>query len=208
MIVPALLTDSKEELIKMLDMCAEFTDFVQVDIMDGEFVPSKSVTLNDLEGINPKVGTEAHLMVNDPVAWIDAFKQLGSKRILFHYEINADHLKVIEEIKNRGLEAGIVLNPQTKIEDIEWLISKLDSVMFMSVNPGFYGAPFIPEVLEKIKSFKKRFPNMTVAIDGGVKTDNLKDIVSSGVDYVCVGSAVLKAENPKEAFLTLSKNYG
>lgn len=208
MVVPALLTNDRAELIKMLDVCAGFTDLVQIDIMDGEFVPSKSVSCQDLDGIKPPIETEAHLMVKNPIDWIGAFKKMGSKRIIFHYEIDADHVMIINEIKNNGLEAGIALNPQTKIKSIVHLIDKIDSLLFMSVNPGFYGAPFIPEVLGKIAEFKKNYPHKLVGIDGGVKLDNLKEIVSCGVDYVCVGSAILKAQSPKEAFLKLTETYG
>lgn len=208
MVVPALLTNDRAELIKMLDVCAGFTDLVQIDIMDGEFVPSKSVSCQDLDGIKPPIETEAHLMVKNPIDWIGAFKKMGSKRIIFHYEIDADHVMIINEIKNNGLEAGIALNPQTKTNSITPLIDKIDSLLFMSVNPGFYGAPFIPEVLGKIAEFKKNYPHKLVGIDGGVKLDNLKEIVSCGVDYVCVGSAIIKAQSPKEAFLKLTETYG
>jgi ribulose-phosphate 3-epimerase len=202
-IVPAVLTDSKEKLVQMLDICAGFTDYVQIDIMDGEFVPSTSISVSDLEGIRPFLGSEAHLMVKKPLVWIDAFKSLGSKRIIYHFEIEEDHSRIIEEIRAKNLEVGLAVNPDTTIDDFRFLIDKVDTVLFMAVNPGFYGAPFIPSVLDKIKQFKTDFPQKLAGIDGGVKLDNVKDVAASGVDYICVGSAILKEDNPGESYIKL-----
>ena len=204
MIIPALLTSEKKELIGMVKSCANFTNYVQIDIMDGEFVSSKSVEAKDLEGWKSPVGCEAHLMVNDPLIWIEPFKELGAKRILYHFEIEKNHAQIIETIKGAGLEAGIAVNPQTKIDQFKHLIDKVDAVLFMSVNPGFYGAPFIPEVLDKIAEFKQRYPDKITEIDGGVKLDNLLTVKASGVDHICVGSAILKADSPKNAYLKFS----
>jgi ribulose-phosphate 3-epimerase len=205
MIIPALLTSERQELIEMVNLCANFTNYVQIDIMDGKFVPSTSVEVKDLDGWESSIGCEAHLMVNDPLIWIEPFKKIGAKRILYHFEIEGDHAQIIEKIKEAGLEAGIVVNPQTKIDQFKHLIDKIDMVLFMSVNPGFYGAPFIPEVLEKIREFKQCYPDKQTEIDGGVKLDNLLTVKASGVDHICVGSAILKAGSPKEAFESFTK---
>ncbi|MDD5195458.1 MAG: ribulose-phosphate 3-epimerase, partial [Candidatus Omnitrophica bacterium] len=186
MIVPALLTNSKVELEKMLTLCQSFTDYVQVDIMDGEFVPSKSITQADLENTRCTIESEAHLMVKDPLAWLNAFKALGTKRIIYHFEIEEDHSKIIGQIRKAGFEVGLAVNPYTETGDFNHLIDELDSVLFMSVIPGFYGSKFIPEVLDKIMRFKKIYPKKLTGIDGGVKLDNLAGIKASGVDYVCV----------------------
>lgn len=201
MIVPALLTDKKEELVRMIDVCSEFTDCVQVDIMDGKFVASTSVTAQDLKDVRVPLNSEAHLMVNDPLAWVSVLKDVGVKRILFHSEIDADLREIIDAIKLEGLEVGLALNPATEAETIEHLLEEIDVVLFMSVVPGFYGAKFIPAVLDKIRAFKERCPWMTTAIDGGIKLDNVEEVVASGVDIICVGSAILKAEDPAQAFL-------
>ncbi|MBU1121955.1 MAG: ribulose-phosphate 3-epimerase [Candidatus Omnitrophota bacterium] len=223
-VVPALLTDNKDAFIDMLDKCAKFTDYVQIDIMDGEFVPSRSITIADLDGLKSPVGSEAHLMVNNPLAWVDVFKNLGAKKIIFHFESNngvgkyglpyttenlnnypqrefsCNHIAIIDEIKSGGLEVGIAINPSTRLDEFKFLVDAVDSVLFMAVNPGFYGAPFIPEVLDNIKSFKGMFPQKMIGIDGGVKLSNVKDILASGLDYICVGSAILKDADPALAY--------
>ncbi|MFA6282300.1 MAG: ribulose-phosphate 3-epimerase [Candidatus Omnitrophota bacterium] len=206
LIVPAILTESKQELIRMCTLCGGFCDYVQIDIMDGKFVQSKSVSAGDLKNLHLPVKSEAHLMVENPLEWLDVFKKIGSKRIIFHFEIKSAHEKIITEIKNAGMEAGIAINPSTEIKTLKHLIEKIDSVLFMSVIPGFYGSKFIPEVLTKISEFKRLYPYKCVGIDGGVKLDNMARVAASGVDYICVGSAILKAENPKTAYLAIGKN--
>jgi len=202
-VVPAILTTKKEELVDMISNCSKFCNYVQIDIMDGKFVPSKSISIADLKGVRFPVKSEAHLMVTEPLEWIEAFKGAGSHRIIYHFEIQDKHQQIIDTIKKLNLEVGLAINPSTRIKDFSSLVDKLDSVLFMSVIPGFYGSKFIPEVLDKIKEFKKLYPSKCAGIDGGVKAENASAISQSGVDYVCVGSAILKATNPKEAYLKI-----
>ncbi|MDP2923236.1 MAG: ribulose-phosphate 3-epimerase [Candidatus Omnitrophota bacterium] len=203
MIVPALLTNDKEKLKRMLDVCSTFADYVQIDIMDGEFVPSRSITVNDISELSSPIPSEAHLMAKDPLLWVEAFKKFGSKRVIFHFEIRKEHLAIVETIKKAKLEVGLAVNPSTQIKDFEFLVSKVDTILFMSVNPGFYGAKFIPDVLEKIKKFKEMYPAKLVGIDGGIKFDNVSKVAQSGVDYICIGSAILKESDSKKAYLKI-----
>jgi len=200
MIIPALLTDCAKELEFMLNECKKFTDYVQIDIMDGKFVPSKSIGPKELKTLKPIIGCEAHLMVEDPLTWIEPFRAIGANRVIYHFEINRDHSKIISKLKENGFSVGIAVNPSTAISEFSHLGEAIDTVLFMSVNPGFYGAPFIPQVLSKIKEFKSKFPKKLVGIDGGVKFDNLSVIKATGVDYICVGSAILKAEDKGQAY--------
>lgn len=205
MIIPALLTRKREELSQMVSLCAGFTDYVQIDIMDGEFVPSQSVNLQDLSGWKSPIRCEAHLMVSDPCEWFDTFKALGADRIIYHFEIEKDHKKVITKIREMGLGVGLAVNPSTEIDEFRFLVGELDTILFMSVNPGFYGAPFMPKVLEKIKSFKSKYPQKQAGIDGGIKQGNLLQVKEAGVDYVCVGSAILKSDDPAKSFREFAK---
>ncbi|MFA5629192.1 MAG: ribulose-phosphate 3-epimerase [Dehalococcoidales bacterium] len=199
-IVPAVLTDNRAELDKMLAVSATFTDFVQIDIMDGLFVPSQSITFKDIIDTKTKLKWEAHLMVNNPETYIADFAEAGAEQIIFHYESTNLHSKIIDMIHNAGLKAGIAINPDTSIEAIEPLTDKLDSVLFMSVIPGFYGSKFIPEVLNKIREFCQKYPNVSASIDGGIKEDNIKTVASTGVSSICVGSAVFRQEDPAASF--------
>lgn len=206
MIIPALLTSKREELFQMVSLCAGFTDYVQIDIMDGEFVPSRSVNLSDLAGWKSPIRCEAHLMVSNPYEWLDTFKALGADRIIYHFEIEKDHKKIITKIREMGFGVGLAVNPNTEIDNFRYLVGELDTILFMSVNPGFYGAPFMPEVLEKIKSFKTNYPHKPAGIDGGIKPDNLLQVKEAGVDYVCVGSAILKSDDPAKSFKEFAKS--
>lgn len=199
-IVPALLTDNQDEFKRMLAFCGEFTDFVQVDIMDGIFVPSRSITVREVRALSPPLRSEAHLMAENPLDWIEAFSHFGAERIIYHFEVCAEHKKIISRIRSKGLGVGIAINPPTQIGDFEDLVEEVDMVLFMSVHPGFYGSAFIPEVLNKISEFKKLFPNKTVGIDGGVKLENVHLIARAGIEHICVGSALLKAPDPRKAY--------
>lgn len=200
MVVPALLSSEKKKMQEMLDSCSQFAELIQIDIMDGRFVPSKSISQEELKELKTNIDNELHLMVCDPFSWIKPACKLNSKRIIFHLEAEGDPEELINQIKKNNMEAGVCLNPETGIEKIEPLADKIDLVLFMSVNPGFYGAPFIPEVLEKIRKFKKKWPDIKSAIDGGVKEDNFELIKNTGLDQICIGSAILKQKNPKQAF--------
>jgi len=207
MIIPALLTEKREELITMLNKCAEFTDYVQIDIMDGLFVPSRSVGISDLENLSLPVKCEAHLMVVNPLEWLEPFRQMGAKRIIYHFEIEKDHPEVISKIKEMNMEAGIAVNPSTDLDGLKPLAAMVDTVLFMSVKPGFYGAQFIPEVLDKARNFKRQYPEISLGIDGGVKLDNLFMAQDAGLDYVCVGSAILRSKDPQQAYSEFKERF-
>jgi ribulose-phosphate 3-epimerase len=200
MIVPALLTDDINQLLTMAELCSTFTDYVQVDIMDGLFVPSQSVSSDDIRTWKPPLRCEAHLMVVDPLAWLEPFAAIGAERIIFHFEIDANHSQIIDAITTSGMKAGIAVNPGTAVSDFADLVPRLDTVLFMAVNPGFYGADFIPEVLDKMRSFRQEFADIAVGIDGGIKLSNALSAQQAGADYICVDSAILKSDNPRQAY--------
>ena len=205
LIIPAILTSDKGEFGKMINTCAEFAPYAQIDIMDGEFVPSKSISQEELASYKSPLESELHLMVEDPLSWVDAAKIFGAGRIIFHIEIKKDIGRVIDRIKEAGLSCGIALNPDTSLGSIEPWVDKIDTVLFMAVVPGFYGAKFIPEVLDRIGSFHKRYPDKKIGIDGGVKLSNVKEIYRQGVYYICVGSAIFKAPDPQKAYIQFTQ---
>ena len=150
-IVPAILTNDPSELERMITSSEAFCDLVQVDIMDGKFVPSVSISSDDLKKIRTKLYLEVHLMVVDPEKYFDGFIEAGAKRILFHYEATNKPAELIKLLRSKGVSPGLAINPQTSIEKVEVFFSDIDVLLLMAVNPGFYGAPFIPEVLDKAK---------------------------------------------------------
>jgi ribulose-phosphate 3-epimerase len=199
-IIPSVLTDRLEGLRDLLRKAEQFTDYVQIDFMDGLFVPSKSVSPRDLDGIETLVGCEAHLMVEKPEQYVPTLNRFGCKRIIFHCEAAPHPQSVIERIKEEGMEIGMAINPETDTTRLEKFVSDLHSVLFLSVNPGFYGSRFIPEVLKKIARFRNAHPDITIGIDGGVALDNMGKIKSSGVNYACVGSRIFLSKDPAKSY--------
>jgi ribulose-phosphate 3-epimerase len=202
-VVPAILTDDPVALERMLRQAESFTDYVQIDIMDGRFVPSRSVTWEQVAGLPGRLKWEAHLMVMQPEEYIESFKQAGTCRIVFHHEATASPHKVISWLRNLGLEAGLAINPETSVSAIAPYVNEVDSVLLLTVTPGFYGSKFIPKVMDKVAELRSIRPGIEIGIDGGIKESNIREIASTGVDYVCVGSAVFLQPDPAESYRRL-----
>ena len=206
-IVPAILTESPAALVSMLKQAATFTDWVQIDVMDGVFVPSVSITARDIGTARVKTQWEAHLMVCNPEKCFEEFRFAGAKRIVVHYEaVKNTAADVIEDIRSMGMQAGLAVNPETQISDLEpSLIKRLDSALFLSVHPGYYGAKFIPEVLNKIGLFRRLYPEIIIGIDGGIKPSNVTEVSRCGVNEICVGSGVFSQPDPAVSFRELTR---
>ena len=207
-IVPAILTESIDELHRMLDIAKSFTDYAQVDFMDGRFVSSKSVSFDAIDGLKLPLNIEAHLMVQDLDAPLATLKSIGTKKVIFHFEATPQPEEVISSIRSLDMEVGLAINPETPLTDFECLVSQVDSFLFLSVNPGYYGSPFIYEVLDEISRFRKRFPSAFIGIDGGVSMDNILEIKDIGIDYACVGSRILLQEDPVESYKAFVRIIG
>jgi ribulose-phosphate 3-epimerase len=199
-IIPAILTDNPAALVKMVRQAESFTDYAQIDIMDGQFVPSHSVTCEQVAEARPMLAWEAHLMVLNPENCIADFHRAGAEEIVFHYEATPSPETVIRETRKLGMKVGLAVNPETPVTSVSHLVKDVDSLLFLAVHPGFYGAAFLPEVLDKVVAFRKAFPGTETGIDGGVKEDNITDIARSGVDFICVGSALFRQTQPAEAY--------
>ena len=199
-IVPAILTDKLDDFRNMLDIAKGFTDYVQVDFMDGVFVPSKSMSLDALMGVKIPLDMEAHLMVKDPNAYLASLKSIGAKKVILHFEADPDPEKVISNVRGLDMEVGLAINPKTAISEFQSLVPHVDSFLFLSVDPGFYGSPFIPGVLDEVKRFRAQFPSAFIGIDGGISLDNIKKVKAAGVDYACVGSRIFLQPDPEESY--------
>ena len=202
-VVPAILADDPEKLKDMLHQAESYTDWVQVDIMDGKFVPSRSITCRNLLSLNINIGWEAHLMVRNPDEQFECFKNAGAQKVIFHFEATDAPNTAIARAWELGLKIGLAVNPETPVEDVLPLADAVDSILFLSVKPGYYGSPFIPEVLDKIREFRIACPNVEIGIDGGIKESNIRQVLASGVDVVCVGSAITVTPQPAESFRRL-----
>lgn len=204
LIFPAILTDKKEKLEEMLRITSTFSLNVHIDIMDGMFVPPLSINYPDLPKTD--IFMEIHLMVNFPSDYIGGFRDKRAKRIIFHIEGKENPEKIIKNIKEKNMQVGISLNPETNIEKIEPFLDRVDMVLIMSVTPGFYGSKFIEDTLDKAKRLKKERPDLCLEMDGGIKLSNIFLLKSSGIDIAAVGSEIFLSENPALTYENLLKN--
>lgn len=179
-------------------------DFIHIDVMDGNFVPNISIGLPVIKSIRNKTTKifDVHLMIENPSRYIDDFVNAGADIITIHYEAEKHIDRAIEYIKSKGIKAGISLNPGTPTFVLKDIISKLDLVLIMSVNPGFGGQKFIPYSLDKIREVKemssKLNENLLIEVDGGVDKTNAKDIINAGANVLVAGSAIFGDGKLKE----------
>jgi ribulose-phosphate 3-epimerase len=207
-VIPAILTDNPESLRKMLKQAVTYTDYVQIDIMDGRFVPSRSITWEQISALPTRLRWEVHLMVEEPEKQLANYQKTGACKAIFHYEATGDPGNVIETARRLGMEVGLAVNPETPVSTILPLTDKVDSVLFLSVHPGFYGAQFIPAVLEKVGELRRLYPALTLGIDGGIKESNIAQVAGSGVNEIFVGSAIFLQPDPEKAYRKLQALAG
>ena len=175
-----------------------------IDVMDGNFVPNISFGFPIIEAIRSKTAKifDCHLMIARPEEYVERFCNAGCDMVSFHIEATNHADRVIQIIKNSGKKAGIVLNPQTPIESVKYLLPKLDYVLIMTVNPGFGGQKFIPEMLDKIEELAKireeKGYSFLIQVDGGVNVETSKLCRDKGADLLVCGSFLFGAEDKEK----------
>ena len=191
-----------EEVIKLHDAGA---DFIHIDVMDGEFVPNISFGMPVIKAIRNKTDKvfDVHLMINNPQRYIDDFIEAGADIITLHYESEKHLDRAIQYIKSKGVKAAVALNPATPTVVLKNIIGSLDMVLIMSVNPGFGGQSFIPYSLDKIREVKQMAieannEDILIQVDGGIDSNNVKDVVEAGANVIVAGSAIFKNGNIEE----------
>lgn len=184
-------------------------EYLHLDVMDGHFVPNITFGAPIIKNLRKdiKMVFDAHLMITDPDKFIPDLVDAGCDIITVHQEACTHLHRTIQNIKSYNVKAGVVLNPATPVEMIKHILPDVDMVLLMSVNPGFGGQKFIPEVLEKVKTLRKmideRGLDIEIEVDGGVNSQNIKSLVDAGADVLVAGSAIFNNEDIDLAVMNL-----
>ncbi|MFC1663071.1 ribulose-phosphate 3-epimerase [Patescibacteria group bacterium] len=203
-IIPAILTDNPAELNNFLNNLKGLTGWVHIDIMDGHFVPNKSIKVTDLGATINDFNFEIHLMVDKPDKYFSDCATVDAKRVIFHAEAADNIDTTLKAMDAFAYERGLALNPETSISSIRKYLNLINEVLLMSVIPGKQSQLFVGSALNKARELKKLMPSMTVGMDGGIKFANINQVVATGVDRCVIGSAIVKSDNYKN---TINKFY-
>ncbi len=203
LIAPSILSANFACLEKQVKKVEDAgADVIHVDVMDGHFVPNLTIGPLVVQALSriTRLPLDVHLMIQHPEEFILPFHNAGATWLTVHIETMGHHQRMIQQIKELGMKAGIALNPATSINLLEWLIKDLDLVLIMSVNPGFGGQSFIPFCIDKIRQTREmidRYGSKAIlAVDGGIKIDNCQEVTKAGADLLVMGSAVFGSTEP------------
>ncbi len=203
LIAPSLLSADFARVAEQMKSVADGgADWLHIDVMDGRFVPNLTwgpKIVGDLRRVST-LPFDCHLMIVEPERYVDEFIEAGADTVTFHLEATPHAQRLLAHIRSRKVRAGISITPQTPVAMLVDIIDDCDLVLIMSVNPGFGGQSFLPRSMVKLREARAlidaRNPACLLEVDGGVNANNLRDIVSTGVDAVVMGSAIFGTPDP------------
>lgn len=200
-IIPAIIAKAQKDLDTLLNKIGEQASLLQLDIMDGRFVPNHSL---DFDFVLPekKYHFEAHLMIENPEKWVNKhWKKVDT--IIAHFEAVRNPEGIIESVKKRGKKIAFALNPETDVDQIKAYLIDIDQVLIMTVHPGFYGSPFLPDTMDKIRRLRKLQPDLDIEVDGGIKPETIEIVDEAGANMFVSGSYIIRSDNIRERINTL-----
>ena len=206
-ISPSILSADFANLKQEVDLAAQAgAPWIHVDVMDGHFVPNITFGAPIIKAVRKLSNRpfDVHLMISEPLKYIDDFADAGADIITFHVECDSDIDSTIDKIKSRGVKPGLVLKPNTPAWTVFPYLEKLDVVLVMTVEPGFGGQSFMPNMMPKVKEIKREchrrgLDNILIEADGGIGRDTIEQAADAGVDVCVAGTAVFRAADPAKA---------
>lgn len=208
---PSLLSADFANLGRDVEMLNNSrADYIHIDVMDGVFVPNISFGFPVLKSIQNLVAKplDVHLMIVEPERWVRQVRDTGAEIMNVHFEACRHLHRTVQEIHDAGMKAGVTLNPATPVEMLTDIIGDVDMVLLMSVNPGFGGQKFIPQILNKLTRLRRLIADSgskaEIEIDGGVNLTTGRELAAAGADILVAGSHVFNAESPTEAIAGLA----
>ncbi len=206
-IAPSILSADKSKLQEEVKEIEPYADLLHVDIMDGKFVPPTTFKAEEIKQVTSKLAKDVHLMVDYPIKdnYIEDYADAGAGIITIHEECKDNIEEAFRLIKSKGIKTAISINPPSKLDNIKPYLDQVDMVLIMSVNPGYAGQKFIPDVLEKVKELRKLKPNLDIEIDGGISKDTIKQAAEAGANIFVAGSAIFNQKDRKKAIQELKQ---
>jgi len=204
-VIPAILAKSREELLRRISQVNGFVKEIQLDIMDGEFVPNKTIGIADLAAVPAlkNVKYEFHWMVKDPEKWI--VQMPGPHLHIVHVEAIRSFTAVENAVKKAGGRLGLAISPETPIEKLLPLAPEAQRILVMTVHPGFSGQKYIVAMEDRIRQLRRQFPSMDIEVDGGVNTETAAGAYAAGANVLAAASAIFAADDIKAALANLKK---
>ena len=206
-ISPSILASDYANLQSELDRIST-SDLVHVDVMDGHFVPNISIGAPVVASIKKvcNVPFDVHLMISNPLDYVEDFANAGADIICFHTECDSDVEKTVDKIISLGKKPALAIKPATPVDDVVKYLDKLSMVLVMTVEPGFGGQSFMESTMPKIEAIRKINPDIDIEVDGGINPETIKIASRAGANVFVAGSAVFKSENPAQTIALLKQN--
>jgi len=201
-IIPALIAKNQKELNKRFGKVKSLSNVFHLDIMDGKFVKNKSLMFDFKLPRNKKY--VAHLMIKNPENWINK-NWRKADTIIFHFEATKNPESIIKLIKSKRRKVGLALNPKTQVNGVGSHLKSVNIILIMTVNPGRYGAKFLPKTLKKIRELRKLKPNLSIFVDGGINPKTIRSMSRAGASTFVSGSYLQKAGSPEKAIKELAR---
>jgi len=206
LIAPSILSADMNRLPEEIKSIEPYADWLQIDVMDGHFVPNTAFPLTQVQTIRTTLPLDIHLMVEHPAEYAREFLSLHPRNITFHAEAvqkTDDRRALLQAIRKGGATAGIAMNPPTPLSDIADVLGEVDLLLVMSVNPGFGGQAFIPSVLEKVTEARRKHPALMIQMDGGIDATTAPLCIRAGANNLVAGSAIFRAADRAKAIVSL-----